>query len=389
MNERTWCFMVRLWVWLLRLTLGLSSRDRCDCKGNESCAEAAVRPWSQSFISRRCELWCCSEALGRALGWSRLAEYRSRQSNRAVWEPMLGSWSLASFTDGSVTQADGRAAVKMAPLSVLPSGREAVVLTLRWSMYRQPNLTQAIEACVAAADSLDRPRGCLLMAIGDAPFPPLGFKWPTFKAHAWATNVAPDANLKLVAPMPLGVSAGPNRAWARTIRSHLSDGKDAAFRQRHSLLLCRGYRADPSRLAALNALAEAGFDKCSATDRANVAEYWRRLQEAKTTFCPSGYGTATFRVYEALLAGSVPVLEVYQKHADLYADLPVILVPRFNLLSPSDLNRRWRAIIEKRAALDLRRIFAPFWLAKLARETTEEGLLVAAGLYPTPQNSQH
>lgn len=207
------------------------------------------------------------------------------------------------------------------------------------------------------------------MAVGDAPFPPRNFEWTNGKeVRAWATNLAPDADVDRVTAMPLGVSAGPNRAWARTVRSQLADGADATFDQRDHLFLCNGYRNDSSRQAALDAVALAGFDNCDSTDRAGVVEYWRRLKSAKTTFCPRGFGTATFRATEALLAGSVPVMESYEKHDAVFSTLPVILTQKnFKQMDdPARLDQIWRDIVYKRNLFDMRPIFAPYWIAKLA-----------------------
>lgn len=360
--------MKQIWLWIgTVLAWSPPEGDRCTCVvvHNESvleamaCAERPLRPWTLPFATRRCELWCCAQRMGRALGWSQLASHWARKGQRRAWEPILGSSTLATFADG--VHRPGRG-VELAPS--LPAGREVAVIALSWSTLKQPNLSEAASECMATATALGRSGGCLLIAAGDAAFPPRGFEFPQ-GVRAWATNVAVDAP-PVVSPAPLGVSAGPNRRWVRTIRGYLADGEDARLDRRETRFFCRGYRVDDFRRAALADVA-AAFPECAGEDRAPRSEYWRRLLAARATFCPRGLGVATFRVYEALLAGSVPVLETHAPHAGLFTGMPVVQIPSFALLTPSSLDEAWRDLVDRRRHLDLRRSFAPYWIAELAR----------------------
>lgn len=341
----------------------------CACNGTAAlaCAEKRMEPWSEGFAEARCGLWCCSQRTATALGWQKLAQWHSRRVQQSPWEPLLGMRSLSIFADGFLRGSR----LDLAPIEVT---RSSLVVAMQWPTVNQPNLTRAVNVCRQAATRLGKSRVLWLVA-GDAAFPPRGFRCPHDVA-AWATNVADDAD-DAVQPMPLGLSAGPNRAWTRTLRAQLQDKADASLAHRSTLLLCRGYRNDSARRTAIDALRRAGFDQCGTGDKAGIHEYWDRLKTSRTTFCPTGLGVATFRVYEALLAGSVPVFEAYAKHRLLFVGLPVIQVPpgSYASLTPTELQRRYRRILDHRSDYDLRRIFLPFWLAALARATTPFAIL--------------
>ena len=84
--------------------------------------------------------------------------------------------------------------------------------------------------------------------------------------------------------------------------------------------------------------------------------------------CPRGFGDATFRFYEALLAGAVPVVDTAgdARFAALYADFPVVELASFDELSPAVLDAAERDLAARR--LDLRRAFLPYWIGRIARD---------------------
>mmetsp|Transcript_7968 Transcript_7968/g.32902 ORF Transcript_7968/g.32902 Transcript_7968/m.32902 type:complete len:466 (+) Transcript_7968:290-1687(+) len=353
-----------------------------------ACAERPIRPWRRAFVDLRCELWCCAAEIARALGLSgdalRRANSRFRQS---PFEPILGSRTLATWADASIARRGNEYRVEFDgqkwPLDRSSSRRSALVVA--WAYGAGANASAAVEAVAAEATRRNRSRA-VLVASGDPPFPTT--TPPPSSAveiEVWATNVGDDDLLSSsakttttttipVKPVPLGVSAGPNRLWAATLRDKLLGRRDASLRDREVFFLCSGYRVDDRRRRDLDALRKRGFDECDAPgehgSRAPPAEYWNRLQSARTVFCPRGFGVATFRAYEALLAGAVPVFEAYAPHAPLFEDLPVLAVPDLHTLTPTHLRARYAALLANRSRLDLRRAFAPFWLAQLARHTT-------------------
>mmetsp|Transcript_1650 Transcript_1650/g.4933 ORF Transcript_1650/g.4933 Transcript_1650/m.4933 type:complete len:384 (-) Transcript_1650:94-1245(-) len=347
-------------------------------------AEAPVRPWTRSFVERRCELWCRSANLAAALQWvpHRVASQPS--------EPLLGWRSLANWADGTlqVVSSTQRGATTVAFQSSSPPKKKRDALVVAWSVVPTKNATAVVEAVVEAAERRGKCR-VLLLATGDRPFPPTPGT-PTLEV--WATNV-PETAPAYVKPMPIGLSAGPSKAWAETVTATLKDGGDAKLSDRTDLLLCGGYRLDAKRRQGLDALRRQGF-ACAAPAKVTTQAYWTRLKAAKLVFCPSGFGLATFRTYEALLAGAVPLLPRHPRHDALFRDLPVLFV-RFDddrwlfdddddddernrstsqknvQVSPASLQARYATILRSRHRLDLRRAFAPFWLAALARATLD------------------
>jgi len=377
---------------LLLVVVGVGAACECPMGVTVDCAEKAIRPWSVPFRQIHCELRCCAATVAAYYGWT---PRPSRTSD--PYEPLLGWRSLGVWADGAVTHEY----VFDPSTTRRYETRESLVATFALSSAKAPDVARVYRTALEAAKARQK-RGVLLLVSGDRAFPPTNDDGstgvppppPPKGVQVWATNVAEGAPPG-VSAMPIGLSAGPSRAWAKTIRSFLDAGLDASANQRERLLLCSGYRADDRRRADMDALRRLGFDNCDAT-KVPAAAYWDRLLRAKTVFCPRGFGVATFRTYEAILAGAVPVLPRYPRHDDLFTDIPVLyadlLKPHHQLLrqndttaddysenndiikasvisSPHDLRLRYDRLRRHRHALDLKRAFAPFWLRTLANRS--------------------
>lgn len=162
------------------------------------------------------------------------------------------------------------------------------------------------------------------------------------------------------------------------------------WRSRTKLLDCDGFRMSWShtgagghsygRAVALTALGRAGFS-CDATPR-NHSAYVAGLRAAKFVLCPRGNGVQSYRAWEALALGAVPViLRTHPApggtHDALYDGLPVVLI------GPSTVrpvkHDAWgeitRPFLEGEAAriegraFDLAPSFLPYWLGRLFNNT--------------------
>ena len=390
---------------VLAALVGLSAQGRNGCeeecpllqRGSLGCFEARVEPWAAPFGEVRCALRCCAEALVRELGWARLSAWW-RRSERApdVAEPVLGMRSLLALCDGVVRfePTTGRFRLRLAPQRLLLGSEdggdaEEAAVTAREAAVvyfggigpgaldpRRRNATDVLAAALSARDLLRRRRLVFLVG-GDASFPPPALRADLERldplVECWAVNVGPDPPRR-VHPMPLGISSGPNEAWAATIARALDPAaqlgrtsRDLGSSSRPTLVECRGYRRDAARDSLLDALRARGIP-CVADDKLRrPADYFARLLAARMVLCPRGLGVATFRAYEALLAGAVPVMQRYAPHDSLWAGLPVILLDDLANATPAALHAAYDDLVERRHQLDLRRGFAPYWIARLAR----------------------
>lgn len=135
--------------------------------------------------------------------------------------------------------------------------------------------------------------------------------------------------------------------------------------------------ADAERERAL-AVASAKFDGCGAAKLGREA-YFEALFDSRFVLCPRGFGLATFRFYEALLAGAVPVVDTAADPGgrlleDLYRDMPVLSVSRaFEDLDPDLLEGAWGRLRARDAenALDVKAAFLPYWIREIARASLD------------------
>ena len=356
--------MLRL-VCLIVAVVEARSESGCGCASEADLglalarAELPVRPWSRPFVEARCELSCAAEGLAKALGLEKNVE--------ALFEPLLGWRTLGNWADGHLKRRRTSEGYAFEPAG-LNLRRDVFVVSASLAATHNKNLTlELCEAALFAAHKAGKDRVLVLIA-GDPSFPPEKGDIPA-NVEVWTTNVAGNAPEE-VKPMPIGLSAGPSRAWAHTVNSFLRDGVDANFDQRTELLLCQGYRLDDERRQTMKVLRGRGFKDCNDTAKVSSTEYWQRLLTAKFVFCPRGFGISTFRTYEAILTGAVPVLPYHSRHASLFEGMPIVYL--HEATSPVALETKYAQFKHKRHQLDLRQAFAPFWLAKLARATIDD-----------------
>jgi hypothetical protein len=174
-----------------------------------------------------------------------------------------------------------------------------------------------------------------------------------------------------VSAFPIGVKTYIH--WPQ----HL-DGREARMDNRSTLLECRGIGNNPwqGRGTKINQLINNGFQDCGAYLEHH--DYIEAMLNAKFTAAPAGRGIQTHRFYEAMMAGSIPLVDEYsaiREHYHLYIDLPVLLVSDWSKITPEYLEAQWERIQEKakHEEYDMRRIWLPFWLAQLVNTTRIDG----------------
>ena len=245
--------------------------------------------------------------------------------------------------------------------------------------------------------------------------------------------------------LPIGVDAA--NELSSFLEKH-SRGREASPVHRPTLLLCccMQTRSDgdghgSTRLPALRTLAYNGFPECAmgsggrnsssgssassassgssassassgssassaSGSRLSPRDYYEALVRSKFVLAPRGYGRDTFRVWEALTLGSVPVMRRLSREAsaeyEKYDGLPIVWVDEWEQVTPSLLRTRWEELMAAprrarrealpsglrdlagrpspphggkaeredgdRTGIDMRRAFFPFWLSRLMRD---------------------
>ena len=94
------------------------------------------------------------------------------------------------------------------------------------------------------------------------------------------------------------------------------------------------------------------------------------LLDARFTACPRGAGAQNHREWEALLAGSIPVVDYDEATEELWEPtaLPVVRVANWSAVTPEWLRQKW-------TELQLRShswapVYLPYWLDRLLGSVT-------------------
>lgn len=98
------------------------------------------------------------------------------------------------------------------------------------------------------------------------------------------------------------------------------------------------------------------------TERIPFLEYMKQMSEFKFSLSPRGYGPDTYRTWEALLVGSIPIVHTSQLDS-LYADLPIVIVDRWEIVTEEFLEKKYAEMTKKKWPIE--KLFMEYWTRKL------------------------
>lgn len=99
-------------------------------------------------------------------------------------------------------------------------------------------------------------------------------------------------------------------------------------------------------------------------------DYYREAAEAKFVLCPSGLGYDTYRLWETLLMGSIPIVESNAGFDRTYSNLPVLVVRNFIDVTPALLDRAYPCFVQHAAEFQYIHLTEGYWLDLIARAVT-------------------
>ncbi len=94
------------------------------------------------------------------------------------------------------------------------------------------------------------------------------------------------------------------------------------------------------------------------TKRIPFLEYMKQMSEFKFSLSPRGYGPDTYRTWEALMVGSIPIMRTSQLDS-LYADLPVLIIEDWTCLTQEFLEKKYKEITSKKWPIE--KLFMEYW----------------------------
>ena len=92
--------------------------------------------------------------------------------------------------------------------------------------------------------------------------------------------------------------------------------------------------------------------------------HWRRMMQHRFVISPPGNGLDSYRTWEALYLGRVPVVRS-GPFDDLYAELPVVATKDWAEVCPTFLEERWREM--QRTKFSLEKLWIYYWVEHLLR----------------------
>ena len=201
----------------------------------------------------------------------------------------------------------------------------------------------------------------------------------------WVTNPA-ESHPRLVA-FPRGVKS--TTRWHRALKSPLLERVASRKKEDRPTLLfcgCMSLRSHQLRAVKLAALRANGFScEASAADCGETSQtgavgsdpYIRRMSEARFTASPRGSGMQNHRDWEALYAGSIPLIDHHRQLQTLYEGLPVVMVQNWSLVTASFLEETWARMASEQWQWS--KLYFPYWLDALGITGERVGARHGAG----------
>lgn len=182
-------------------------------------------------------------------------------------------------------------------------------------------------------------------------------------------------------PLPLGINQEPEYfaqkasldLFFRNLREQTSKTK----------LLCLNFAAEknPERQKILDLFADKPW--CCNNEIQPFIEYMREMASSKFVLSPRGWGPDSYRTWEALLVGTIPIVkkgewginknesrhvhrpqEIILSQLDtLYIDLPILIINDWQEITEQFLQEKYKEITSRMYNLD--KLYKKYWLNKL------------------------
>ena len=91
-------------------------------------------------------------------------------------------------------------------------------------------------------------------------------------------------------------------------------------------------------------------------------DHMMETAESRFALSPSGLGMDTYRLWQALLVGTVPVVESNAGLDRTYSSLPVLVVSNYSDLTPRLLKRAWPCFRDNAHKFNYEALTMPYWL---------------------------
>jgi len=102
----------------------------------------------------------------------------------------------------------------------------------------------------------------------------------------------------------------------------------------------------------------------------DIVEYYDDLSKSKFMICPRGCGIDTYRFWDSIYMGCIPIVEKYEGY-NQFDDLPILFINNWKEIeniSPDYLESKWKEMIEREYNYDKLRM--SYWKNKILNQNT-------------------
>ena len=97
----------------------------------------------------------------------------------------------------------------------------------------------------------------------------------------------------------------------------------------------------------------------------SIGRYYQELLASKFLLCPSGFGWDTYRIWEALCLGTIPIVERSPGWDSLLDDLPALIVGGFEQVTPQLLSWAHPEIMAQRSRFNFSKLTRQYWVDRI------------------------
>jgi hypothetical protein len=98
--------------------------------------------------------------------------------------------------------------------------------------------------------------------------------------------------------------------------------------------------------------------------------FFHLLRESKFHICPSGLGLDSYRNYETIALGTIPIMERYYRRDGwyrTYEKLPALFVDHFDNVTPALLEEQYPRIVLRAREYEFERLTQQWWIDLINR----------------------
>lgn len=103
-----------------------------------------------------------------------------------------------------------------------------------------------------------------------------------------------------------------------------------------------------------------------------ITDHIWEVATSKFVLCPSGLGMDTYRLWETLLLGSIPIVESNAGFDRTYSNLPVLVISHYSKLTPKLLHKAYDCFQRNLASYHYEYLRESYWL-KMIRNVLDTG----------------